>query len=201
MGAIYIVEGVPGSGKDTLIAQLLAWLQPEKRHVRSFPEEAVLASWLHYFVPGIHESRLDLTRRLVEHIESTIESEPDITYVFNRFHVSHAIWRAEMQAPAELETRHNELVARLRALPTLILHVLVDPDDAETRTRHEERREVAWLRFLEQRLETHGQTSTGETYLAQQEAVSRIIERDGVPYRRIKVSPGEPIDIAALVHS
>ena len=62
---IYIVEGVAGSGKDTLCGQIVRSLNPVERRVLVFPEEAVLATWLYYFVPGIHETRLDLTERLV----------------------------------------------------------------------------------------------------------------------------------------
>ena len=199
MSAIYIVEGVAGSGKDTLTTQLLAWLRPDERHVQAFPEEAVLASWLHYFVPNIHESRLDLTHRLVEHVERTLEREPDTVFVFNRFHVSHAVWRAEMQASTELEQRHTALVARLSKLPTLVLHTVVEPSDAEARTSHLERREVAWRRFLARRLETHAQTSPGASYLEQQDAMTRIIERDALPYRRINLGAGVPVDIGAIV--
>ena len=199
MRSVYIVEGVAGSGKDTLTSQLLDWLRPAERHVQAFPEEAVLASWLHYFVPGIHESRLDLTGRLLDHVEASLEREPDTVFVFNRFHVSHAVWRAEMQAPTELERRHEALVARFSKLPVLILQTVVEPSNAETRTSHLEREEVAWHRFLERRLETHAQASVGASYLEQQDAMTRILERDRLPYRQVRVPAGTPLDIANLV--
>jgi thymidylate kinase len=196
---LYIVEGVAGSGKDTLVAQLLQRLRPEERHVRSFPEEAVLASWLHYIVPGIHETRLQLARGLVEHARDELAREPETVFVFNRFHVSHAVWRQELRASPQLEDRHRELVEALSTLPVLILQTVLDPAEAEARASHFERAEVAWRRHLARRLETHGQASAGASFLAQQDAMSRIIERDGLPHRRLPLGPGSEADIDAVL--
>jgi hypothetical protein len=199
MGAVYIIEGVPGSGKDTLAGQLMHFLGPEERHVQMFTEEASLASWLHYFIPGIHELRLDLTARLIEHVAESLEREPEMTFIFNRFHVSHAIWRRELNAEPALEERHAVLVKALSNLPVLILQTVIDGPDADLRSSHVERRDLAWARFLAQRLQLRGPAVPGARYLEQQQAISEIIERDGLPHRRLEVRYGEPIDLASLL--
>jgi hypothetical protein len=193
---IYVIEGVAGSGKDTLCSQLVQALGPESRRVLVFPEEAMLASWLHYFVPGIHDQRLDLADRLLDYTGDLLERDPEAAFVFNRFHVSYAVWRREHGV--NLDDRHEHLIARLKQLPVLIVQAMLPQEDADTRSSHVERREVAWQRFLEDRIAFHGQATAGESYLAQQAVVSTIIERDGLANQQIEVRRGEPLDLALL---
>jgi hypothetical protein len=195
---IYIVEGVAGSGKDTLVSRIVHSLEPERRRVLAFPEEAVLATWLYYFVPGIHEVRLDLAERMVAYMHDTLANDPDAAFVLNRFHVSYAVWRAELKADAALEARHQRLVESMRSLPLRIFQTLLPEANADARASHLERRDRAWEAFLAQRVAYHGETSAGQSYLAQQEAMSGILQRDGLPYRRVNVPLGEDIDVEAL---
>jgi hypothetical protein len=196
---IYIVEGVAGSGKDTLCGQIVLSLHPEERRVLVFPEEAVLATWLYYFVPGIHETRLDLTERLVAYMHDTQSQDRDAAFVLNRFHVSHAVWRAELKVdtPA-LQERHQRLVDSMRSLPLRIFQTLLPEADADARASHLERRDRAWEAFLAQRVAYHGETSAGQSYLSQQDAMSAVLERDGLPYRAVTVPLGEDVDVEAL---
>ena len=174
-------------------------LQPEERRVLVFPEEAVLATWLYYFVPGIHETRLDLTERLVAYMHETLAQDPDAAFVLNRFHVSHAVWRAELKAdvPA-LEERHRRLVESMRALPLRIFQTLLPETNADARASHIERRDRAWEVFLAQRVAYHGEASAGQSYLSQQDAMSAVLHRDALPYRAVTVPLGQDIDVEAL---
>jgi hypothetical protein len=196
VAAIYIVEGVPGSGKDTLVGELVQALRPEERRVLVFPEEAVLATWLYYFLPGIHELRLHLTHRIVDYAQVTLRRDPDTAFVFNRFHVSHAVWRGEQNADPRLEGSHDRLVEKLTDLPVQILHAVLTEAEMDERSRHVERRDIAWQRFLEERLAFQGKESTGATYFPQQGEMTRIMERDGLPYTEVRVQPGAPLDLS-----
>ena len=160
-------------------------LQPEERRVLVFPEEAVLATWLYYFVPGIHEVRLDLTDRLVAYMHETLAQDPDAAFVLNRFHVSHAVWRAELKADAALESRHQRLVESMRSLPLRIFQTLLPEATADARASHLERRDRAWEAFLAQRVAFHGEASAGQSYLSQQDAMSAVLAA-----RRLAVSAG-----------
>ena len=199
MAAVYIIEGVAGSGKDTLTNAVVAALRPAERRVLVFPEEAVLATWLYYFLPGIHELRLHLTHRLVDYMQVTLRRDPDTTFVFNRFHVSHAVWRQELSADPRFEGSHGRLVEKLGMLPVRILQAVLDEGEAHERARHQERHEVAWQRFLEERIDLHGELSAGDSYLRQQEAMTRILERDGLPFTQVHVQRGSSLDVDGLL--
>ena len=190
MAAIYIIEGVAGSGKDTLCDQIVRSLQPEERRVLVFSEEAVLATWLYYFVPGIHELRLDLVERLLDHAEAVLSRDPDAAFVFNRLHVSHAVWRQEHNADPALEERHRSVVRALAALPVQIFQAVIGEDEAVSRTSHIERRELAWRKFLEERVGFLADANPGTSYLRQQAAMTQVLERDGLPYRQVNIGRG-----------
>jgi thymidylate kinase len=191
---IYVIEGVAGSGKDTLCAQLVEALKPKSRRVLVFPEEAMLASWLHYFVPGIHEQRLDLADRMLDYVEDLMGRDPEASFVFNRFHVSYAVWRHEHGV--DLEARHERLITRMQQLPLLVVQAMLPEQDADTRSSHIERRELAWQRFLEDRIAFHGQSSAGQSYLDQQVAMSEIIARDALPNRQVEVRRDQCLDLS-----
>ena len=190
MAALYIIEGVAGSGKDTLCAQIVEALQPQERRVLVFSEEAVLATWLYYFVPGIHELRLDLAERLIDHSQTVLSRDPDAAFVFNRLHVSFAVWRQERNADPSLEERHRKLVTALSTLPVQIFQAVLTKDEALGRTSHVERRELAWRQFLEERVRSLGDADAGSSYLRQQEAMTRVLEADGLPYGQVHVGIG-----------
>lgn len=196
---IYIVEGVAGSGKDTLCGQIVKSLRPEERRVLVFPEEAILATWLFYFVPGIHDTRLDLTERLVAYMHETIAQDPDTAFVVNRFHVSHAVWRAELKADRQdLEQRHRRLVDSMRSLPLRMFQTLLPEANADARASHLERHDRAWEAFLAQRVAYHGEASAGQSYLSQQEAMTAVLRRDGLPYRAVEVPLGQEVDVEGM---
>lgn len=200
MAAVYIVEGVAGAGKDTLVNQLVAALQPEERPVLVWSESAVLASWHHYYLPGVDEMRLDLTERLAPYIADTLSRMPDSVFVFNRLHVSHAAWRMEKQNDTPtLQRRHDAVVAQLHALPVLILHPHLAEAEAASRTNHGERRERAWADFLARRAADMGRQDPADLYLAQQRLMATIMERDGLPHRRVTVRHNQPIDLTEVL--
>jgi hypothetical protein len=76
---------------------------------------------------------------------------------------------------------------------------VLDKDEADQRSRHIERRDVAWQRFLEERIAFQGQASAGDTYFPQQQEMTRLLQRDGLPFAQVKVRPGEPLDVEALL--
>ena len=199
MGAVYIIEGVAGSGKDSLAEAIVAALRPIERRVLVFPEEASLATWLYYFLPGVHELRLHLAHRVVDYALVTLRRDPDAAFVFNRFHISHAVWRRELAADPRLEGSHDRLVEKLGQLPLRLIQTVLDEGEADDRSRHQERREVAWQRFLEERLELHGDKTAGDSYFQQQDAMTAILRRDGLPFRQVRVTPGKQIELDGLL--
>jgi hypothetical protein len=199
-GRIYIVEGVAGSGKDKLVQSLVSAFRPEKRRVYSFTEEAVLASWVHYRLPDIHELRLSLARSLVERLLGELREDQEVTYVFNRFHVSYAVWRWESGLADAYRSRHDELVDLLRRSQVRILHAFLDPEIIEVRSGHRERQDLAWREFLEWRTRHFGFATPGASYIAQQAEMQRVLDADGLPYRTVRVNadPSLPVPYADL---
>ena len=141
---------------------------------------------------------LGTTNSLVAYMHETLAQDPDAAFVLNRFHVSHAVWRAELKADAALESRHQRLVESMRSLPLRIFQTLLPEANADARARHVERRDRAWEAFLAQRVAYHGEASAGQSYLAQQDAMSAVLRRDGLPFRQVVVPLGEDVHVEEL---
>lgn len=199
VGAIYIIEGVPGSGKDTLAAQLIAHLDPKERHIQVFPEEATLSSWVHYFVHGIHETRIELVEKLVDYVGESLARDPSMFFIFNRLHVSHAVWRHDFATDPALEERHAGIADGLRRLPTTILHALLEEQKTEARVSHVEREDVAWRTFLQRRVEEQMQSNAGSVFSDQQAAMTNVMETDRIPFKSLEIVHGQQIDLVSLL--
>jgi thymidylate kinase len=195
MGLVCIVEGVAGSGKDSLVDQLVHRLDSERRPVYVFQEEALLASWLHYRLANIDSLRLDLAASLVDRMASELASDDEAAFVLNRFHVSYAVWRQEKGAANEFAESHRLLVAKLRLLPVVILHATLPAEVINDRSSHLERSDLAWKQFRAWRLNNIGGDSVGASYLAQQHAMTTIIAEDRLPYRTVVVDRDRSIDL------
>src|SRR4029078_3870324 len=132
-------------------------------------------------------------------MHDTLAQDPDTAFVLNRFHVSHAVWRAELKADAPaLEERHERVVDSMRSLPLRIFQTLLPEANADARASHLERRDRAWEAFLAQRVAYHGEASAGQSYLSQQDAMSAVLQRDGLPFRKVVVPLAEYVDVVAL---
>jgi len=85
---IFIIEGIPGSGKDTLTTTLLELLHKDARPVYHYPEEALGFPYTHWYWPGITKARLSLMESALDFVEEESRRHPGAVFVFNRFHLS-----------------------------------------------------------------------------------------------------------------
>jgi len=131
---IYIVEGIPGAGKDIYVAALLSRLVPQARLVYAFDEGSILYSWKHYSVPNVDMLCLHTIEAIVQHVKAT---QPDADFVFDRFHLfvprARAAPNSEARLGAELQTRYRQLVDELRLLPVHIRLATLEKHEMEAR--------------------------------------------------------------------
>jgi len=180
---IYVVEGIPGSGKDLTIARLREELGD--RLYWTFDEGEVLCSWKHYWLENIDVLRAELMDGLLAQVQILLREEPDAVVLFNRFHISPILWN---KTPS-LALQHARIVARLRLLPTKVIVPMLERHEIQQRVEHPERREPAWRRHLRKRLQVTDFKDIGELYAADQQAIGRLLEDHALPYEVLHVDP------------
>ncbi len=181
-----IIEGISGSGKSTLFERIKR--SGERRALHALPEEALLLSWEHKWIPDIERTRLRLFEGIVARCRAELERDAEAFFLLERFHVSHRTV-AEGQDPAAA-ARYEALVGSLRSLPVHIFFLELNREDIRARAEHAERGPV-WRAHQERKLALRGLESIEQMYAQEQESMRALLVSQGIPYSTI-ISAGQP---------
>ena len=180
---VLIIEGISGSGKDTLQAYLKRKLT--HREVYDYSEGELLQSWNQLQIQGIFDLRIKFMKLFVNYVRDVLAREENAVFLLNRFHLS-AYVMTIMQQP-KLQREYDEILKVLRALPVHIFILQLDKDQVEKRSLHPER-SIAWQKFQEQIVKRDGFRDRLERYLWQQQLMLEAAEKQHIPYSVIKLA-------------
>ena len=178
---VLIIEGISGSGKDTLQTYLKKKLRD--RDVHDYSEGEVLQSWNQLQIGGIFELRVKFMSLFVNYIKNIVSRDENAVFLLNRFHLS-AYVMTIMQQP-NLEGEYDEIVNALRTLPVHVFILHLNQNEIDKRSLHPER-STAWQKFQEEIVKKEGFRDKLERYNWQQGLIFEAAERQQIPYSVIK---------------
>ena len=176
---IFIIEGIAGSGKDTIQNELSQYFQENGFLVYNFSEEELLFSWKHYWIKNMEMHRIRYLLSVLNYCEELIKEDIRNVVVLNRFHITYPIFSDYGKDAKRL---YKRLVDRLKRLPVHIFIGKLSLGEIEERVRHSERKERIWRIHQQRRIERAGVKSLFELYKTEQEIVFKIAEKQGLPY-------------------
>lgn len=180
---VIIVEGISGSGKDTL--QMYLKKKLKHRDVYDYSEGEVLNSWKQFQIEGIFELRIKLMKGFLNYVRDTVSRDENAVFLLNRFHLSAYVFTI-IQQP-NLETEYEEIINILRTLPVHVLMLQLEENEIPQRTLHPER-SGAWRKFQQQIAQREGFRGKLERYISQQRLMLEAAKRQQIPYSVIKLS-------------
>ena len=178
---VLIIEGISGSGKDTLQAYLKKTLRD--RDVHDYSEGELLQSWNQLQIGGIFDLRVKFMKLFVDHVKDIVSRDENAFFILNRFHLS-AYVMTIMQQP-KLEREYDEIINVLRTLPVHVFILHLDENEIEKRSLHPER-STAWQKFQHEIVKKEGFRDRLERYTWQQGLILQAAERQKIPYSVIK---------------
>src|SRR5688572_26616451 len=107
---IIILEGISGSGKDTLQKYLKSKLRG--RNVYDYSEGELLLSWNQRPIKDIFKLQVRLMRNFIDYAAGTIESDDRAVFLLNRFHLS--TYTMGVTEQPKLEREYNIVLKKLR---------------------------------------------------------------------------------------
>ena len=180
---VLIIEGISGSGKDTLQTYLKKKLRD--RDVHDYSEGEVLQSWNQLEIGGIFDLRVKFMKLFVNYVKDIVSRDENAVFILNRFHLS-AYVMTIMQQP-KLEREYNEIIDVLRTLPVHVFILHLDQNEIEKRSLHPER-STTWQKFQHEIVKKEGFRDRLERYTWQQGLLLEAAERQQIPYSVIKFS-------------
>ena len=174
---VLIIEGISGSGKDTLQAYLKRKLKD--RDVYDYSEGELLQSWNQLQIEGIFKLRVKFMKLFVNYVKDTLSREENAVFLLNRFHLSAYVMTIIPQP--KLQREYDEMINVLRTLPVHVFILQLNKDEIEKRSLHPER-SVAWKKFQEQIVKRDGFRDRLERYIWQQRLMLEAAERQQIPY-------------------
>jgi thymidylate kinase len=181
---VLIIEGISGSGKDTLQTYLKNKLT--SFDVYDYSEGEVLQSWNQLRIKGIPQLRLHFMKLFVKYMKDTLRREENAIFTLNRFHLS-AYAMTVAQRP-KLQRSYDEIINVLRTMPVHVFILQLDASEIEQRSLHPER-SGAWQKFQQAIIKEEGFRDRLERYLWQQRLMLEAAERQTIPYSIINCFP------------
>lgn len=176
---IFIVEGIAGSGKDTIQQELSTYFNKNNFLVYNFTEEELLFSWKHFWIKNMETHRIKYLHSLLDYCEELIRGSQKTVVILNRFHITYAIFSRYKKEAKDL---YDKLVERLKSLPVHIFIGKLDLNEIEKRANHSERKEEIWRIHQQKRIKWANVNSLFELYKNEQETVFKIAKKQGIPY-------------------
>lgn len=181
---LIIVEGISGSGKDTLQAHLRSLLS--NRELHDYSEGELLLSWVHLQIKGIFDLQIKLMKLFLTYVRDVISRDENAIFLLNRFHLS-AYAFAVHKLP-KLAKDYSEVINILRTIPTHVFFLQLQESEIEKRSAHPER-SVTWRNFQRQIAQNDGFRGKVERYAWQQQLMLNLAEMQRIPYSVIELAP------------
>lgn len=181
---LIIIEGISGSGKDTLQAYLKSILS--NRELHDYTEGELLLSWVHLQIKGIFDLQIKLMKLFVTYVRDVINRDENAIFLLNRFHLS--AYAFAVQRLPKLAKEYGEVVNILRTLPTHVFLLQLHESEIEKRSAHPERSAV-WRKFQQQIARNDGFGGKVERYAWQQRLMLNLAETQQIPYSVIELAP------------
>jgi len=180
---VLIIEGISGSGKDTLQAYLRQLLKG--RDVYDYTEGEVLQSWNQLQIQGIFELQVRFMKLFVNYMRDVINRDQNAVFLLNRFHLSGYVL-AILKQP-QFAKDYDEILSVLKTLPTHVFILQLNEHEIEGRSLHPER-SGAWKKFQQQIIETEGFRGRLDRYLWQQRLMLQAAEEQNLPHSLVRLS-------------
>lgn len=181
---VIIVEGISGSGKDTLQNYLKARIVG--RDVYDYTEGEVLHSWKHFPIDGILRLRIKFMKLFANHMKDVItRGDDNAIFLLNRFHLS--TYLTTVLREPSLELAYNSIIDVLKSLPVYVFILQLEENEIEAKSSHPERAQV-WRKLQQAMVEKDGLRGKFERYAWQQKLMVEIAEKQGMPYSLVKSS-------------
>jgi thymidylate kinase len=188
---VLIIEGISGSGKDTLQKYLKSKLRA--RVVHDYSEGELLLSWNQRPIKDIFKMQIRLMKNFLDYVAMTLERDDKAVFLLNRFHLS--TYTMGVTEQPKLERQYNIVLKILRTLPTHVFILQLMENEIESRSSHPERG-AAWHKFQQHVLEREGfQNFVKRNALLQKAMVETAIRQD-IPFSILRLPSAPNLKIA-----
>ena len=196
MFRIFIIEGIPGSGKDTFQEFLKERFRNGTR-VYEYSEGELLHSWKHVPIPGILELRIKFMKLFVNYLEDMVICDESAVFLLNRFHLSAYV--TTVTRNLDLEGEYNDIVKILRTLPVHVFLMNLDETEIHERSSHGER-STTWDRHQQHSVKKDGFQDTLQRYKWQQGTMLDLAKQQQIPFSILKLTR-RPKGRAGWIHA
>ena len=179
---IIILEGISGSGKDTLQKYLKSKLRG--RNIYDYSEGELLLSWNQRPIKDIFKLQVRLMRNFIDYVADTIKTDDRVVFLLNRFHLS--TYTMGITEQPKLEREYNIVLKTLRTLPAHVFILQLMDSEIESRSSHPERG-AAWHKFQQHILEREGCQNFVKRNALLQKAMVETAIRQQIPFSILRL--------------